>query len=89
MENDELTVIVTGLRNELDELKNESMQLRIDLSTAMMAIDTMENFLDISCGNKPHMESGKLSWEVINLKIKVEDMEKQWFGKNIDAMANI
>ena len=80
---------IVDLEARLDSTTNQLTQARTDLNSVMVAVNDVENWLDMSCGNKPFMESGKLSWEVVNLKIQVDEMEKKWFGPNIDAMVSI
>ena len=81
--------LVISMQARIDAMENELVALRSLVSTTQIDLLKVEDFLDFNVGVAPLTESGKLTWDVIELRTQIANMDQKYFGKNIDAMVNI
>jgi len=81
--------LITSMQAQIDTMETELTVLRSMLSTTQIDLMKVEDFLDYNGGVPPLTESGKLTWDVIELRTQIINMDQKYFGKNIDEMVEI
>jgi len=87
------------LQNLIEQI--ELMRVRIDkLETDLTVTNSIayrtesdlrdiSTFLDFNGGCPPITESGKLTWEVVEVQQRLNSIERKYVGRDIDNMVDI